>query len=827
MKKSFIFIFVQVILLILFLAVSSNLGLVNNAEAQTCRALYQGCSSNSDCCSKKCGSNGLCAPDHPQGCAGNGYACMFDSDCCDKNRKCFASGNTRTCSLPPGGGGGSGSCNNNGKCEIGEGTNICPNDCGGIINPPPRNPTNTPTRTPTRTPTKIPTKTPTKAPTRTATPRPITPTNSPTPSQPPSQTYTISGYVFEDIDDNNTLSSSDERIQGAQISITGPRSYRATVTTNNSGYFSQTVPEYGSYSVSRLSPPGYTDKSSNPKSIYFNQIVGNGTAHNQVYFPLRGAINPSVSPTVQPTIPPPPSPSLTITAGVFIDRDSNGIWQEWDDLISNGELIIDYNGNEQFDPAEEAGPRTRVHLESLTESRIITNGYTSTNGKISFSNLNPGNYRLMYSEINSEFNESPRAYSGIIILNSNAESYLGLTVRTDQSEEDSALVSGRVVSNLSRTCTLDDSMPVPNILLTVYNTASQVRSWTDTTSTGGSYSITVSDYPENDHFINISNLGRYNLQCIILSDGRKINTTNPTYPVNFPNDSVINFVLNPDHPWFMTDIGSVRQPTITNRVPDGQSPTTPRSGGTSSVFYSTVGNSSLGSAQGVWTVDKEYGQAGVFNMSGNASYTFYVKRAQENGLRTENLPGCPEVGSCSNFNRPLSELDHQKIYHVNGDLNFNPSTSLLDSNSRVIILVNGNINLNKQVLVRDGNSLLILAAKKDINIAPSVGQSNPSSAGFDIQAILSAENNINLLSAENVSCPSISDLRLNIEGTLIANSDNPFGVDPTGGKLNNHRTLCDEDANHPTLFVKSRLSFVTALTDFYKISTGIWNEIEP
>src|SRR5690606_2781638 len=98
------------------------------------------------------------------------------------------------------------------------------------------------------------------------------------------------------------------------------------------------------------------------------------------------------------------------------------------------------------------------------------------------------------------------------------------------------------------------------------------------------------------------------------------------------------------YPWFMTQIGSVRQQHVTNTVPAGQLPTT--TDNTASVFYSTQGITNLGQALGTkWTVSQEYDKVRSLNRPGNASFSFYKNRAQVAGIEPIEL--CPgNTGVC-------------------------------------------------------------------------------------------------------------------------------------------------------------------------------------
>ncbi|HRN96439.1 MAG TPA: hypothetical protein PLD54_03260 [Candidatus Levybacteria bacterium] len=304
-----------------------------------------------------------------------------------------------------------------------------------------------------------------------------------------------------------------------------------------------------------------------------------------------------------------------------------------------------------------------------------------------------------------------------------------------------------------------------------------------------------------------------------------------SYPLSVPLTGIRSFCLSNNTtaalPWFMTSIGSVRQQSISNPVPEGQSPTI----GTTdaSIFYSTKGDANLGKTSlNKWIVDQEYTRGvPAVNKPGNASFSFYKHRAETAGVNLNTLlPSCPTngTGTCIISNIQNLSLD-AGVYYYAGDIIITGDTTITNTPKRYVILAGKNITLQGNVrLVNTPNSIIIFAAKNNIIVSPTVGTTPLSSSDYNIQAILSAENNIELQS--NDSCPT-PDTRLNIEGTLIANADNPFGQELGGGILNNKRTLCAQNVSFPSLYVKSRLSFITQLSDFYKVSSKFWNEVAP
>lgn len=397
-------------------------------------------------------------------------------------------------------------------------------------------------------------------------------------------------------------------------------------------------------------------------------------------------------------------------------------------------------------------------------------------------------------------------------------------------EPATSIIEGSVVSNPSGECSLIDAIPAdPGIQVNINNSNGDSNG-SYTTGPDGNYLISVTDLPNAGQYITLSNIGSQTVTCVLINGVPNTDITSATYgPFDITNIDNITFILKPNKPWFMTEIGDVRQPSIQNNVPVGKLPT--KIGSTASIFYSTSVSALLGAANqlnDIWRVDAEYSQVNAINRPGNASFTFYKQRQEQNsGVDRASLPGCRPNEDC-NFIADLHALVDQTFYYVSGNLNFNPQggNTSIRPDSRIIILAEGDITINKNVLVTGSDSLLIFAAKNDIIITEEVGESNPLSESPNIQAILSAENNVEIKGKAN--CPAEPDLRLNIEGSLIANADNPFGIDSNGGKLiYDSRTLCAQDANNPVLYVKPRLSFITSLSDFYKVSTSTWNEVEP
>ncbi len=385
-------------------------------------------------------------------------------------------------------------------------------------------------------------------------------------------------------------------------------------------------------------------------------------------------------------------------------------------------------------------------------------------------------------------------------------------------------LTGNVYEDTGGNTCSSGATALPNTLIRLYRQSTQLR-----TTTGQNYVFTGSTNPTQQHSLAASRAG-YSVIGIRLGTSSgpftshslsDVSITDLTNTMDFclRNNTIVN------SPWFMTEIGSVRQQIISNNVPSGRLPTTQNS--SASVFYSTAGFTFLGHNEAAslkWRVDYEYEETPSVNREGNASFSFYKNRAETTGTQFYSLPGCPAAGTPGNcvYTGNINSLPENRVYLTTGNLTFT-NNSTIDSAKRYIFLASGNITINGRVLVNNANSLVIFAAKEDLLVGSSVGGTSTDTA-FHIQSILTAENDIILQST--TTCPT-SGLRLNVEGTLVANADNPFGVDRNGGILDNRRDLCAQNTQYPSLYVKPRLSFIIQLSDFYKISSKFWNEVAP
>jgi hypothetical protein len=287
----------------------------------------------------------------------------------------------------------------------------------------------------------------------------------------------------------------------------------------------------------------------------------------------------------------------------------------------------------------------------------------------------------------------------------------------------------------------------------------------------------------------------------------------------------------PSDPWFVTDNGDVRQGAIKNPVPSTKSPTT--AGNTASAFYSSTGNTDLGSVSSTikWLVNKESAvNAPPPNSGGSTSYSFYINRVKQFKIATKDLPGisCDSATPTKNCISALNGAEAGgNIYFVDGNLTIKSNSDIVNlagQNKRAVVLVNGNVRINSTISVGVSN-LLIIAAKGDITIDSSIGNSspNPNPTGVtpsNLDGIFTAEGNIILDNNDGVN------KQLIVSGTLIANANRPFATNGSG-KIIINRDLGIDNNTSPVLFVAPRLKFITLLTDFYRVSSKFWTEVAP
>jgi hypothetical protein len=391
-------------------------------------------------------------------------------------------------------------------------------------------------------------------------------------------------------------------------------------------------------------------------------------------------------------------------------------------------------------------------------------------------------------------------------------------------------ISGTVYFDTNNNTCASGATGYGNAQIQVRNDGDSSIVGTQTTGATGSYSPISSSTTSNGHIL-IGNISSYTVRGVRdVSQGANFTinyasglgygfdwTTDPNKTVDFCIGASLQ------ERWFQAFLGDVRYPLIDNPVPDLRlaSPTNGNlpAGSPPANFFSSLGSTTIPSGKistTNWQVNREYSNfndAPVKNL-GSTSYSFYQNQIQKAGITAQTLtsPLPSRIGSSSNY----------EYYVVNGDLLINQSVLVFNS-SKIILLVNGKVTIQASITAPP-TSLFILAAKDNIVIDSMVGQASqvddiPSNAA--LQGIFTSEKSIQILS--NATCPTTEDLRLNVWGSLIANSLRPFSTNGSG-QVVNQRTLCMSNRNNPSLAVYGRPAFINLLNDTLKSTSRRWSE---
>lgn len=283
------------------------------------------------------------------------------------------------------------------------------------------------------------------------------------------------------------------------------------------------------------------------------------------------------------------------------------------------------------------------------------------------------------------------------------------------------------------------------------------------------------------------------------------------------SNQVATFCIAPLDPWFQTSVGDVRFLNLSNPVPSGLKASTDAD--YPGIFYSSDSNANLGrGAASVknWVINNEYSyNADTENRNGGMSYDFYKSKTKQDGVTITQI-------SSGTFDQ--TQITGSGVYEAPGDLTINLYTHV--NGRRVVILVNGNVTINASTIsIPQNQGIFIVAAKGNITIGKTVGTATLNSTASNIDGYYTAQGSI-ILDGDTCADGTTSDLRLNIGGTLVANSLKPFSTTGTG-TLQNKRSLCTNNLLYPSLYINARPDFITQLTDFYKTTYTKWQEVNP
>jgi len=333
-----------------------------------------------------------------------------------------------------------------------------------------------------------------------------------------------------------------------------------------------------------------------------------------------------------------------------------------------------------------------------------------------------------------------------------------------------------------------------------------------TTDSTGKYTFTATN--ANNYSLEFTNTLGSSLQYAHTSSCTS--KTGNTYTFNLTGNQTIDFYFNNFAPWFQTDLGDVRIGYLLNKIPGGTTASTSTTN--PSIFYSTNSDPEFGSGQASskgWAVGSEYDyNSSSSSRNGSSAYTFYESRAAETGVSIKSISD-------------LSQITGSGVYELSAGAINNPYT--VPNGQHIVILAPADLTINAPMTVPSGTkSLLIVAAKGNLTIGAGVGTTATDPNTFSLQGIYTSEKNI-VLAGTGCSAGNNPDKRLNVGGVLIANSLRPFDSNG-GGKIQNQRSLCTTSSGngqYPSLFVSTRLDFITQLTQFYKTTYQKWEEVQP
>ena len=518
---------------------------------------------------------------------------------------------------------------------------------------------------------------------------------------------------------------------------------------------------------------------------------------------------PTPTPTPGGPTPTPTPASYTISGRVWVDTNSNGS-QNCSGACDNG-----------------AGDELNYQGATLTRSAPGPDPTTTTNasGNYTFASVTSGTYNITLT-----------LPSGYIMTNgsSTKQRSVGPNATANFGIREASCVPGG--ATLSGKVYIDPSGGACGTSTTPYGAGATVTVRSGASITGSGSTDALGDYSVLDitacgqKTATLSNISsNYGVKCIRYDGGAWTSSglSGFTYgPFNFSANHTLDWYLTNLTPWFYIGDGDVRSGNLVDTAPVGQVV----SSSLTSVFFSSNFNASFGN--GItpnWVVNNEYSYNDEPKTNqGLFSYSFFMNRTKIKGVTINNMPGCPTDGSPCTASLALLPTG---VYRSAGDLTLTSYTH--EPGAHVLLLINGTLTIQSNIKVPVGAAnLLVVAAKNDINVDSSVGNTPPAapcgtSACSNIEGIYTAEGSITLASLGNTCADGVTaDKQFTLAGTFITNALRPFKVGGAG-TFNNLRSLCAQDLSFPVFVIQSRYDFVPQLTDFYKLPSTRWREVNP
>ncbi len=593
-------------------------------------------------------------------------------------------------------------------------------------------------------------------------------------------TYTVTGNVFVDANSNGFKDGGESNYSGATVALTG----NGSTSTNGSGNYTFSNISAGNYNVTLTLPVGYSATTTNPRAITLGP-------NSTVNFGIVAIPPPTCTGgmSVNPASPvnPGSSTTLSVTTCNNVENPNDGIPPppfNWNP---------DTSGNSP-------PPTTSGQTDTSTSSTITW-----------IAPACPASQTIYTPRVTVGGAGGTTNYSTSITVPSTVS--ITANVREVSSVGACTSSSGNAYNNGGTGASLN--------LTGGGGTVNQNQ-----TTNGGTGQASFTCLPQ----------GNYQLTLQVPS-GYSVIGTDVTPAVESPigsnglsfatgsNNQSATFCIAPLDPWFQTDFGDVRFNTVNNPVPSGKyaSSDTTFPG----IFFSSessngaFGNGAV-SPKG-WFVNGEYSyNADTENKNGGMSYDFYKSKVKQDGVT---CPSDPTKATCTLTPGILdpNQITGTGVYESNGDLTISSYNHV--SGRRIVILVNGNATITTPISVPANQGVFIVAAKGNITIDESVGTVTPTSTTTSLDGYYTAQGSI-IIDGGGCSDGSTSDKRLNVGGALVANSLKPFSSVGTG-TVQNNRSMCLDNLQNPSLYVTSRLDFLTQLTDFYKTSYTKWQEVKP
>lgn len=186
--------------------------------------------------------------------------------------------------------------------------------------------------------------------------------------------------------------------------------------------------------------------------------------------------------------------------------------------------------------------------------------------------------------------------------------------------------------------------------------------------------------------------------------------------------------------------------------------------------------------------------------------------AAKAGITVNDLGDCS--GGC-NLN-PLQK----GFYHTSGNMKIDQNTNF--NNGNYVFVSDGTITITNGSKINVLPSATVIFSAQNIIIDKTIGAAAnvcPVPAG-QIQGIFSADEDITV-EGNHGNCVAGKDNMLNMEGTFIANATRQ------GGKFNNYRDLCEDNAAIPSLTIKARPDFILNAPGFLSQQNNISHEETP